>query len=171
MYVVAVIVLALGLLGWGDRSVGQEVSAPRGEIHVVDTSEVEWAYITFNVFEHLIELDKDGNQIPGLATSWQWLDDRTLEVRLRQGVRFHNGEVFDAEVVKLNVEETGNLKHPFHLGNFLSFDPGARVEIVDRYTVRFLLPRPDGAALARLSYIHMGSREFYRAGGWGGKHW
>lgn len=37
--------------------------------------------------------------MPGLALSWQWLDDRTLEVKLRRGVKFHNGEVFDAEIV------------------------------------------------------------------------
>jgi len=30
-------------------------------------------------FEHLIELDKDGNLVPRLATGWRWLDDRTLE--------------------------------------------------------------------------------------------
>jgi peptide/nickel transport system substrate-binding protein len=36
---------------------------------------------------------------PGLATAWRWIDDRTLELDLRQGVRFHNGAEFDADDV------------------------------------------------------------------------
>ena len=106
-----------------------------------------------------------------LATGWRWIDDRTLEVNLRRGVRFHNGEIFDAEIVKLNIEQSEHLRHVFHLGNFLSFDSGTRIEIVDRYTVRILMPKPDGAALARLSYIHMGNKQFFESGGWGQKHW
>jgi peptide/nickel transport system substrate-binding protein len=51
-----------------------------------------------NVFEHLIELDKDGTLVPGLSTHWQWLNNRTLEFTLRQGVQFHNGEVFDGRL-------------------------------------------------------------------------
>ena len=35
---------------------------------------------------------------PGLATSWKWVDDQTLD-ELRQGVKFHNGEDFDADDV------------------------------------------------------------------------
>src|SRR5262252_4688688 len=36
---------------------------------------------------------------PGLAESWRRIDARTLELRLRQGVRFHNGDALDAEDV------------------------------------------------------------------------
>ena len=43
-------------------------------------------------------------------------DDRTLEVTLRQGVTFHNGEVFDAEIVKLNWEENTRLRQPHEVG-------------------------------------------------------
>ena len=72
--------------------------------------------MTLNVFEHLIDLDKDGTLVPRLATGWRWLDDRTLEVTLRQGVTFHNGEVFDAEIVKLNWEENIRLRQPHAWG-------------------------------------------------------
>ena len=63
-----------------------------------------------------------------------WLD-RTLEVT-RQGVRFHNGEIFDAEIVKLNWEENTRLQQPFRTGTFMNFKPGSRLEILDPYTVR-----------------------------------
>jgi peptide/nickel transport system substrate-binding protein len=137
----------------------------------VDKFPGNWAWITFNVFEHLIEVDKDGTLVPRLATRWQWLDDRTLEVTLRHGVTFHNGEVFDAEIVKLNMEESLRLRHAFFLGDYMNFKPGSRVEIVDPSTVRFIFPEPDGAAVPRLSYLHIGNRQFYAEGGWGKRHW
>src|SRR4029453_18535108 len=86
------IVLVLVAFGGGAHSFGQEVPAPRGELRVVDHNPLNWIFITYNVFEHLMELDKEGTLVPKLTTSWQWLNDRTLEVTLRQGVKFHNGE-------------------------------------------------------------------------------
>jgi peptide/nickel transport system substrate-binding protein len=137
----------------------------------VDRHDWNWATIVLNIFEHLIELDKDGKLVPGLATSWQWLDDRTLEVTLRQGVKFHNGEVFDAEIVKLNWEENLRLKQPFVNGEFMNFKPGSRLEIIDPQTVRFLFPAPDGGALARITSLHIGNRQFHTELGWGEKSW
>ena len=90
------LVLLLVTLGGGDSSVGEPVPAPRGELRVVDTHPYNWAWIALNVFEHLVEFDKDGTLVPRLATHWQWLDNRTLEVTLRQGVKFHNGEVLSS---------------------------------------------------------------------------
>jgi ABC-type transport system substrate-binding protein len=127
--------------------------------------------VTLHVFEHLIEPDKNGKLVPRLATKWQWVDDRTLDVTLRQGITFHNGEVFDAEIVKLNWEENTRLGQPHISGAFMNFAPGSRLEILDAHTVRFRFPEPDGAALAKLSAMHLGNRQFYRDVGWGEKHW
>jgi hypothetical protein len=81
--------------------------------------------------------------VPRLATGWRWLTDRTLEVTLRPGVTFHNGEVFDAEVVKLNRDEQAQLQQPHTVGPALNFKPGSRLEIIDPYTVRFVFPETD----------------------------
>jgi hypothetical protein len=118
------IVLLLVTLGWGGRSVGEQPPAPRGELRVVDKHHFNWAHIVLNIFEHLFELDREGKMVPGLATQWRWLDDRTVEFTLRQGVKFHNGEVFDAEIVKLNWDENLRLKQPFVSGEFMNFKPG-----------------------------------------------
>ena len=128
--VVGSIVLVLLTLGWGNRSVGEPVPAPRGELRIVDSNMLTFARVTYNVFEHLVESDKDGTLRPGLATAWHWLDDRTLEMTLRRGVKFHNGEVFDAEIVKLNWDETFRSRPPHMLGKFLEFTPGSRLEII-----------------------------------------
>ncbi len=169
--IVGIIVLVLITCGRGTMSVGAQTPAPRGELHVVDTSPVNWQYIVLNVFEHLVEFSKEGTLIPVLATSWRWLDDRTLEMTLRQGVTFHNGEVFDAEIVKLNWEENLRLKQPFRPGTHMNFKPGSRLEIRDAQTVRFHFPEPDGAALLRLASLHIGNRQLYTELGWGEEHW
>src|SRR5512145_759948 len=53
-----------------------------------------------NVWDTLVYRDPKTNQYKGqLATSWKWVDDKTLEFELRKGVTFHNGEAFDADDV------------------------------------------------------------------------
>jgi ABC-type transport system substrate-binding protein len=169
------VVVSIGLLfvilGCGGISFGEPPPAPRGEIRVVDNHSQNYIAIVYNVFEHLIKFNAEGKLVPRLATSWHWRDDRTLEFTLRQGVTFHNGEIFDAEIVKLNWEENTRLKQPFRPGQFMNFQPGSRLEILDPYTVRFIFPEPDGAALTKLSVVHMANRQFYRDVGWGEKSW
>jgi len=169
--VAGMIVLGICILGWSTGGVGQERPTPRGELRIVDTDPLNWAWITWNVFEHLVEIDKDGKLVPRLATSWRWLDDRILEMTLRQGVTFHNGEVFDAEIVKLNWEENTRLQQPHRSGAYWNFKPGSRLEILDPQTVRFVFPEPDGGAMARLVLMHIGNRQFLREFGWGEKSW
>jgi ABC-type transport system substrate-binding protein len=169
--VAVVIVLGICILGWSTGGLGQERPGPRGELRIVDTDPMNWAWITWNTFEHLVEIDKDGKLVPRLATGWRWLDDRTLEMTLRPGVTFHNGEVFDAEIVKLNWEENTRLEQPHKSGPYWNFKPGSRLEIIDPHTVRFVFPEPDGGAMARLVLMHLGNRQFLREFGWGEKSW
>ena len=170
--IVGSIIFMLVALGWGASSVGAEgVPTPRGELRVVDHSEVSWASPIWNIFEHPVEVDKDGNLVPGLATSWRWLDDRTVELTLRQGVKFHNGEIFDAEIFQLNWHETIRFAQPHLLGKHMNFPPGSRLDILDAHTVRLVFPAPDGGALHKLTNMHTANRQFYREFGWGEKRW
>src|SRR5436309_13242563 len=51
----------------------------------------------YHVFDHLAARElKTGKVGPSLATSWKNLDDTTTEVKVRQGVRFHDGPPFTA---------------------------------------------------------------------------
>src|SRR5215471_8138482 len=165
------IVFMLVSLGWSNWSLGEQTLAPRGELRIVDKNPTNWVSMVFNVFDHLVEVDKEGKLVPRLATGWQWRDDHTLDVTLRQGVTFHNGETFDAEIVQLNFDENTRLHQPQRIGTFLNFTPGSRLEIIDPYTVRFIFPEPDGGALIKLSLTHIGNRQFYRELGWGERHW
>jgi peptide/nickel transport system substrate-binding protein len=169
--VISTSICMLVALSWSMSGVPQEVSPPRGELRIVDKHSANWTSLVFNVFEHLLEFTPDGTLVPRLATGWQWLDDRTLEVTLRQGVTFHNGEVFDAEILKLNWEENTRLRQPHRSGTYMNFTPGSRLEIVTPQIVRFIFPEPEGGALAKLVAMHIGNRQFYRELGWGEKSW
>jgi ABC-type transport system substrate-binding protein len=57
-----------------------------------------------NLFDGLIERDPDLNLVPLLAESYQSVSPTAWEFKLRRGVRFHNGEPFDAESVKFSLE-------------------------------------------------------------------
>ena len=58
--------------------------------------------------EALFDLDPEANLIPRLAESWEQTDETTYVIKLRQGVKFHDGNPFDAEVVKFNLERMLN---------------------------------------------------------------
>ena len=165
------VVLLLVIFAWSNQSLGEQAPAPRGELRIVDSNRYNFITIVHNVFEHLMELDKDGKLVPRLAAAWRWRDDRTLEVSLRQGVKFHNGEVFNADIVKLNWDENLRLRQPHRSGDYWNFKPGSRLEIIDPYTVRFVFPEPDGGAMARLVIMHMANRQFHSELGWGEKSW
>jgi ABC-type transport system substrate-binding protein len=157
-FIVGSVMFLLVTLGWGDRGLTEQAPAPRGELRVVDKHPWNWSWIVLNVFEHLIELDKEGQPVPRLATAWRWVNDRTLEMPLRRGVKFQNGEAFDAEIVKLNWEENTRLRQPLAIGSFMNFKPGSRLEVIDSYTIRFVFPEPDGGALAKLRAVHIANR-------------
>lgn len=100
-------------------------------------------YVLYTIFDRLIEFEpKTLTPEPGLATSWSYPDPMTLEMRLEEGVTFHDGTPFDAAAVKYNIER--GLNHPDSSikSDLASIDS---VEVVDDYTVRVLLNRPDSA--------------------------
>src|SRR5215216_5407571 len=49
------------------------------------------------VQDRLIEFDKNMNLVPRLATRWDYVNDNTLRLELRDDVKYHNGEKFTAE--------------------------------------------------------------------------
>ncbi len=107
-----------------------------------------------NVYEPLVTLSADLQKIePVLATSFRRVNDLTTQFKLRQGVKFHNGEDFDAAVVKFTVDRIFNpeTKAPL-LSTYQTID---RVDIVDRYTVNFVTKKPDPVFMRRVTSLHM----------------
>lgn len=56
------------------------------------------------IFDTLLSKDADGNYVPELATSWEFTDDLTLHMKLRDDVTFHDGSKFTAEDVKFTLK-------------------------------------------------------------------
>lgn len=86
--------------------------------------------------------DADGNAVikPRLATEWNWVDDTTLEFKLREGVQFSNGEPFNAESAKFSLEQ---LFAAFNYSQWLA-DLLKEIQVVDDNTVRVVLNKPAG---------------------------
>ena len=61
------------------------------------------------IYNALVLQDVNQNLIPGLATSWKPVDDRTWEFSLRKNVKFHNGASFSAEDVIASMERAANV--------------------------------------------------------------
>lgn len=104
-----------------------------------------------HIFDSLVRLDPDGRIRPALAVSWRRIDPLTVEFQLRQGVRFHDGEPFDAPAVRFSIETLVNPATGFPGAGFL--DSIDKVEVVSPYVVRIRTKYPDGILLNRLAAL------------------
>ena len=101
------------------------------------------------VYDSLIHYDLDGNMVPGLATSWKQLDEKTYEFKLRSGVKFHDGSPFDASDVKFTLDSVTDPATGSGTGWVLSSI--ASTEVKDARTVIVRTHEPDGMLLSRLT--------------------
>ena len=93
--------------------------------------------IHYAMYDSLVRVDNKGNIIPWLAEKWTTTDEgKTVTFNLRQGVKFHDGSVFDAEAVKWNLERYINTKGSLRTGDLASI---ASVTVVDPATVKLSL--------------------------------
>src|SRR6056297_4358477 len=92
---------------WADKSDDTLRVAFTKELENVDSyfnSSREGVVLQRAVWDGLIYRDPATNEYKGnLATSWEWIDDTTLELKLREGVTFHNGAPFSADDVVYTV--------------------------------------------------------------------
>ncbi len=103
-----------------------------------------------NIFEGLTYFDKDLNVYPVLAESWQVVGENSWEFKLRQGVKFHNGNPFTADDVIFSIDRIRNWeKSGFKskVNMIKAFDK------VDDYTVRITTKGPYPILLRKLSYV------------------
>jgi len=105
------------------------------------------ARVRIQIYETLVGFDKDINIVPLLGESWEFVTPTQLEFKLRQGVKFHNGDEFTAEDVKYSIERVKNSATVAFLLEAVS-----DVEVVDKYTVRINLAYPYTAILNHLAH-------------------
>ncbi len=90
--------------------------------------------VQYNIFETLTKINSDGSVSPLLAESWEVSPDlKTYTFKLRKGVKFQNGEPFNAKAVKFSFERAGAEKSTNKdKRTFASMDS---VAAIDDYTV------------------------------------
>lgn len=121
--------------------------------------------VTWQMFNGLTWVDDEGNIVPALAESWEISEDGTeYTFKLRQGVKFHNGEDFDAQDVVATFEH-GKLPE-----NAYAFEyEGIKVEVVDDFTVKLITEEPRPLLLRRLStQILIIPNDYYKEVGFDG---
>lgn len=105
----------------------------------------------YNMFDTLLFTDKEGEICGQLAESWEWQDDTTLNVTLREGVTFQNGEECTSEDVKFTFDR---ILSGYGDGTIaVLYETLDSVDIVDDLTVSFRLKQPDTAFEQRLGSI------------------
>ena len=99
--------------------------------------------------DKLFDIDEKLNPVPQLAISYQWsADNKSLTLKLRTGVTFHDGEKFDAAAVKFNIERHKNLPGSNRRGELA---PVTSVDVIDGSTVRINLNAPFSPLLTVLA--------------------
>ena len=112
-----------------------------------------WAVVP-NIFDTLVKRDIKGDIHPSLALEWKNVSPTKWQFKLRQGVKFHNGEVFNAHAVKFTMERLADPKEGMVARYLFTTITGA--EVVDEYTVNILTDKPDPVLPRRMS--SMGSQ-------------
>jgi ABC-type transport system substrate-binding protein len=69
---------------------------PVGTVHVVDPHPLNWLFITWNTMEEPVRTDERGN-IVGACMEGSHCEGSTLVVKVREGVRFQDGEPLTAQ--------------------------------------------------------------------------
>ncbi|TVQ35005.1 MAG: glutathione ABC transporter substrate-binding protein [Spirochaetaceae bacterium] len=109
-------------------------------------------WINNQIFDGLVRRTDDMGVEPALATDWRFVDDRTIEFSLRQGVLFHNGEAFTARDVKFTYETLLDREAGFAGRSRLAMIDVENIEIIDDYTIRIPTNEPFAAVLTYLAH-------------------
>src|SRR5437764_572864 len=99
--------------------------------------------------DKLFDIDEKLNIVPQLALSHEFSDDgREVTIKLRPGVKFHDGEPLDAEAGKFSLERHLTFPGSFRKPELASLD---HVEAVDPLTIKLVLKAPFSPLIAQLT--------------------
>jgi peptide/nickel transport system substrate-binding protein len=106
--------------------------------------------IVFSAFcDKLFDIDEKLNIVPQLALSHETsADGKEMTIKLRPGVKFHDGEPLDAEAAKFSIERHMTLPTSFRKSELASVD---HVEVVDPLTIKLVLKTPFAPLIAQLT--------------------
>ncbi len=99
--------------------------------------------------DKLFDIDEKLNIVPQLALSHETsADGKEVTIKLRPGVKFHDGETFDAEAAKYSIDRHLTLPGSFRKPELASVD---HVDVVDPLTIKLVLKAPFSPLIAQLT--------------------
>jgi peptide/nickel transport system substrate-binding protein len=102
-----------------------------------------------SICDKLFDIDEKLAVVPQLALGQETsADGKTVTIKLRPGVKFHDGEPFNAEAAKYSIDRHLTMKGSFRKPELGSVD---KVEVVDPMTIRLILKEPFSPLLAQLT--------------------
>jgi peptide/nickel transport system substrate-binding protein len=106
--------------------------------------------ISFNLYDNLVSRRPDGKLHPGLATEWKTQGSTTWVFKVRQGVKWHNGDPFSSADAKFSLERTLDPTVKTRVNTvFTTID---RIEAPDAGTLIIHTKKPDPLLPARLAF-------------------
>lgn len=145
----------------GEETGGSEEVAAGGDLVIAELSDassldphgsndVQSSNVQSNLYETLVIRNSAGELAPGLAESWTQVDDLTFEFKLRTGIKFHDGETFNAESVKQSFDRL--LDPEVGSPRAFLFEMVTEVKVIDENTVQFITEYPFSPLLAHLTH-------------------
>ena len=99
--------------------------------------------------DKLFDIDEKLNIVPQLALSHETsADGKEVTIKLRPGVKFHDGEAFDAEAAKFSLERHLTMPGSFRKPELAAVD---HVDVVDPLTIKLALKAPFSPLVAQLT--------------------
>ncbi len=132
---------------------GDLVLAVHSDVSSLDpagSNDVPSSVVQQNIYETLVNRDDENNIIEGLAVEWDAVDEKTYEFKLREGVKFHDGEDFNAEAVKANLERI--LDKDVASPRYFLYEMVESIDVIDEHTVQITTEYPFAPLYAHLSH-------------------
>src|SRR5580658_2377056 len=106
--------------------------------------------IVFSAFcDKLFDIDEKLRIVPQLALSYETsADGKAMTIKLRPGVKFHDGEPFDAEAAKFSLDRHVTMPASFRKPELAALD---HVDVVDPLTIKLVLKTPFSPLIAQLT--------------------
>ncbi|MDR1835703.1 MAG: ABC transporter substrate-binding protein [Fusobacteriaceae bacterium] len=111
------------------------------------TTDVYSQNLTLQIYDRLFDWTADVKLENNLAESYKQVDPLTLQVKIKKGVKFHNGDELTAEDVKFSLERASKSGA---VSSFMAIVD--KVDIVDPYTVNIVTKKPFGPLVGNLAH-------------------
>jgi len=164
-----VVALAATLSMLSAASAANAQAKPAGELKVAlsyDPSSLDPHFastagnvtVSSHFFDCLVHIDPSGKYVPGLAVSWKAIEPTLWEIKLRTGVKFHDGSAFTADDVAFSLERPAKIVNS--PGPFTSYTKSiVGIRVVDAHTLRLKTAEPYGPLPGDLASIFIVSKQ------------